>query len=987
MGVDALTTTQLRCLPSTSLTALSNSLASQKSKLMSKAGELTARFQKLIGRGAASLQSGGKAVVDGFASLEKVQAGINNLVQPVKSVSNLIQGALDDPNVLSPFKDSGFATNADAQSLVSNLSEFTSTIESPLESGSVRDQLDLLQTSLADTLNEIQGLNAVQDNIKTVLENRANGLDAEPELDTSWIVSDPLLEDMAARYEEFVKNNIILPFEENQAFLEQFSLDSQAVTGGEAPLFDLEYGPPVSTKGQFVLSEDGLYYDSRKGGIPEVSGFAAASSTWNLDYAPNIGGKGQHYGAEDFEELTNTIFSTDYQVTNKTIKALFDVDDVIATFEGDKSRHIGLVSGQIEELRDNDETALANSYFGSIAAIAAAYDKKIRKRKKQLELVGAFGAHQFQLTDAFGNATFGSDVFSTGLGENIVVQKTGTLDNVTYEVIDRIPINDFSFLKGSGQNVSLDTQRDLIIVSEDLQDSILPIRPTFHITQAQPFSVLNHFEIESIAPNDFLSVQSASGGTGPSGTGSFIKTLNDSITREGLIVNYNFIKPHVCDASADTTFAANLDNLAPDYYGFLEGQLVGSSIDYVFPSGVSIPRLQGAAYNPSGLDKPASGGSYVRIPNNNNALNALTLNTQLNKETNLDGGFSFDFWVHVPDLSSMTDVHRYKIVLANENSGGDVISSPAGTLGGSQTFTNAKRTISTGTQTKTTDFSKVHGMIMGWRDRGGSTAPSGVEFFVAPTVSNNENTGRFGHSVCIAESSDSDTPDPTNVTELGLYIPSSTVTTTNTRNVLDCSGQFCHYSVVFNYVSNSVTVYLDGESLASTALNTSFDVPTGESLNIPSLTKQLPPTTSTQIYEASYNPGLRYGPRVGLDSELGTKFTPWIIGGGFTDSISQCMVNQQGVAIPGNDPGFLGYNTNDTYHISTYTGNGLIGQHAYSNTAIPSDALSIGGNIARAQSGLDGFVGSFKIYRKALTTKEVTDNYDAQQAYFKNISV
>ena len=591
----------------------------------------------------------------------------------------------------------------------------------------------------------------------------------------------------------------------------------------------------------------------------------------------------------------------------------------------------------------------------------------------------------FQLTDSNGTATFGSDTFSTGLGSNIVVKKSGTQEEPVYEILDRIPINDFSFLKGSGQSLSLERQQEIVIVSEDLEDSILPIRPTFHVSQAQPFSVLHKFEVESVAPNDFVQVQDSSGGQGASGTGSFIKSLSESVVTDGLVVNYNFIHPNVVEASS---LENNLVNYAPGIYGDIEGQLVGSSVDYVFPSGISIPRLQGAYYNPSGEDKTASGGSYVRIPNNNDVLNSLTFENQLNKDTGLGGGFTFDFWAHVPDVSSISDAHRYKIVLSNENSGGNVINSPAGTVGGSQSFVNAKRTMYLGDQTKTTDFSKVHGLMMGWRDRGGSTAPSGVEFFIAPTVSNNDNTGRFGHSVCIAEKADSDTPSPGTPTELGVYAASSLTTTTNTRNVLDCSAQFCHFSVVFDYVADLVNIYLDGELLKSVSLSLSFDLPLGESLNIPSLTKPLPAAGSPNFYESSYNPGVLQGPRVGVDAELGTTYTPWIIGGGFTDSISQCISNHQGVAIAGNDPGFLGYNTNDTYNVASYTGNGLIGQHGYGYGYVSTtNAKSIGGNIARAQSGLDGFVGSFKIYRKALTTSEVVDNYDAQQANFKNISV
>jgi len=38
-----------------------------------------------------------------------------------------------------------------------------------------------------------------------------------------------------------------------------------------------------------------------------------------------------------------------------------------------------------------------------------------------------------------------------------------------------------------------------------------------------------------------------------------------------------------------------------------------------------------------------------------------------------------------------------------------------------------------------------------------------------------------------------------------------------------------------------------------------------------------------------------------------------------------------------------------------------------------------------ASSALNGFLGSFKVYSKALTTKEVKTNFRGQKGFFKNI--
>ena len=50
----------------------------------------------------------------------------------------------------------------------------------------------------------------------------------------------------------------------------------------EATTFRTAYGPPVSTSGKFILSEDGIYYDSRKGSIPYVTAMKVDARSWEL---------------------------------------------------------------------------------------------------------------------------------------------------------------------------------------------------------------------------------------------------------------------------------------------------------------------------------------------------------------------------------------------------------------------------------------------------------------------------------------------------------------------------------------------------------------------------------------------------------------------------------------------------------------------------------------------------------------------------------
>ena len=70
--------------------------------------------------------------------------------------------------------------------------------------------------------------------------------------------------------------------------------------------------------------------------------------------------------------------------------------------------------------------------------------------------------------------------------------------------------------------------------------------------------------------------------------------------------------------------------------------------------------------------------------------------------------------------------------------------------------------------------------------------------------------------------------------------------------------------------------------------------------------------------------------------KLNTFYTPWIVGGGYTD-----------------------------------------GMYKYGNF--------LGGDRGGIISGLRGHIGSLKFYSKALNNQEVLQNYKAQKGFFKNI--
>ena len=76
--------------------------------------------------------------------------------------------------------------------------------------------------------------------------------------------------------------------------------------------------------------------------------------------------------------------------------------------------------------------------------------------------------------------------------------------------------------------------------------------------------------------------------------------------------------------------------------------------------------------------------------------------------------------------------------------------------------------------------------------------------------------------------------------------------------------------------------------------------------------------------------------------------TPWIIGGGYTDGMH-------------------------TKELPTYDAGSNVGMNF------------MGGKWGGKKSGLYGFLGSLKLYTKALESSEVLKNYQAQQGFFENI--
>ena len=177
------------------------------------------------------------------------------------------------------------------------------------------------------------------------------------------------------------------------------------------------------------------------------------------------------------------------------------------------------------------------------------------------------------------------------------------------------------------------------------------------------------------------------------------------------------------------------------------------------------------------------------------------------------------------------------------------------------------------------------------------------------------------------------------------------------KSFIDVSGSFMHIHMSFNIKDDKCSVYLDGNLMADSSLAELFGSQVGHTPRVPNfITPENFPNPSffysqntvTQTYPSTL---FNNGPR------NDQYFTPWIVGGGWTD----------------------GYplTTSSVYE-------GLPPDDAYRTLPIEGGFM---GTRHGVSSGLNGHVGSLKFYSRPLTIMEVRKNYEAQKGFFKNIKL
>lgn len=654
------------------------------------------------------------------------------------------------------------------------------------------------------------------------------------------------------------------------------SFTNNVVTEPEIPkeIFRLSYGPPKAKSGQFILSVDGIYYDSQSEGLPPIfteikrrKDEILLKDVWQFQHDPNVGGRGIGISNKEVKTFVNNALDINKINDSPFFAPYYDQDNFLEQLTAHKNKRIYDLSAQITDLENSGDPSEADIFNlrQSLMSEVAHYQEKINKRKKQIELA----------------VTFGSTKYKPG----------------------KVPLNDFSYLENKNILFDIQKQKKITVTYDDVDGIILPVQATYvSPPKDNIIQNLDHLVLSLVGEANII--ESASAYSGIDATRLHTTT---QIVSDGLVAVYNFLETHI-EQFSSTQYL--LDNCITNN-NLLNAKIIASSISSLYPLGLGVAYLNGL------VSLSSTGG----ILGYNNSV-VLKENKQLNDLLYSRSGAAFDFWIHVPDLipSSTGATQQYKIILANENFGLQQNVNP-------QTNINNIKNDS--------GFSNVKGFLMGFtRDRRisqGLTAEStdnlnyasATCFFLAPTQSlDSSSIGFINKSESLKEE------DCFSLTEsFCLRIPLNQ-TNDSGYGFSSVSSAFQHVAITFDPNQDLVDVYLNGTLMATSSMSQVFPIIKG---NMP----RLPTFTKANSFSYSYV-SLPNGP----DEVIGVqpvKYTPWVLGGGFTDGYPN-----------GN---FLG--------------------------------TSYGG----MKSGLGGYLGSFKFYNKTLNSSQVLNNYEAQKAFFKNIDL
>ena len=814
-------------------------------------------------------------MVTGF--VDGVIGAIEDLEEDIKAIEDCINGILD---MLGATEGGGNVNSA----IVQDPAAFAA-------NASRNFALASLQTSAAAEF--IEKADNVLGIIAEIMDERSRGLAKEPLMDEMFILDD---------IDTWVSSNLPVSTDAEDKLLE---------------VFDLVYGPPKSKKGQFLLSVDGLYYDAQEGGIPffdidqeefipsSLIPDASSGEMWEFKYNPNLGGKGIIFTKNDLTQFVHTLFDPTKIDSSLQAEREYATDHLLQLLYGQKNKHINDIESQVSDLIASgyaESGAVVRNLKQNLISIAAEHDAKINKRKKQIEI-----AWQAPLQ-------FAGETLTYTRGE--------------------VPVNDFSFLRTYHLTPTKEEQERLMFKQGEVSGVVLPLQNNFVVaSETEGAVVLENLLVPPVGAGTIPDSGAVSGETSSVTT---IASLTDSVVTDELIGVYNFLESNIVSASGkyEVLNCANIrpPDLTSQVGVFGNARMVANAAleaSAVFRRGLSIPYIQGLRKLSSTDGTASSVGSYLDLPNI----------PQFQDFTYLDSGFTFEFWVHVPDYSTVQatpyadtgwGLSSYnKIMLGCENVGG-AISDPI--------VEDRYTTYDAGSDV-------VRGMLLGFsRDRqvANDEFPSNDPtdnsindhsvFFIAPTQSVNASSIAFTQYV----EDDDFFASKIKINKCAVDT-SATISSFDDRGDIAFSGvqdEFMHIGISVDPSKDLFTLTLDGNEFTTCSVPRVFG---GGSVR---QTPDLPTLSQTNSFTYTED-GPVFEPGNGIEA-----FTPWILGGGFTD----------------------GYNKFESTDLSVGEG-GFMGKY---------HGLS---------SGLNGHVGSVKFYRKALTTSEIQKNYLNQKGFFKNIDL
>lgn len=644
----------------------------------------------------------------------------------------------------------------------------------------------------------------------------------------------------------------------------------------EEEIIRLVYGPPRSKKGQFLLSTDGLYYDSQTSGLTRVLAFINAQSSgiqpefkWQFNYDPNLGGRGVQINSNTFREYTNTVFDPNIIDDSQFLIQFYKADHLLQQLEGQKNKRLADINRQIKELEDDSTApqAVLLNLRQTLYSEAAYHEDKVRRRKKQIE---------------------------------VAVKAPALYGNTVYFTPGNIPINDFSYLQNFNYSVELEKQKKLILDQDEVSGVVAPIIPKFVVALPNETAQnITHLLVPPVGAGGIIY-----DGVSVSSTDGLVLDLSNRITTDGLFAVYNYLETNLSPASSREFLLTNCAVTSNYNYA----QLVSYNSDSLFEKGVSLVYLEGVTKHSTDTPtSPSSTGSYVRLPDT----------PEFNDWLYSNEGATFETWIHMPGLNSwdkwgMNDASAlYRIILGCENVG--ISPGASGYSYSNDIQPDFGSTFTRGLIIGFTRDARFTQGISPTNDHYSQDPMDGVKFIIAPTQSISVSEAAFTRRIPTTGSCDS----------ANLDFHSMTIWTSSTNAAGDSfdyiANEFGLLNVVFDPNADTISVYLNASLLATSSLSYVFGTQRG-----------LPPQLPTFKKNTSFD----YR-KTNLGPELYKYFTPWILGGGYTDG---------------------------------YSGGNFMG-----------------GSYGGIKSALNGYLGSTKFYSKALSQDQIVNNYNTQGGFFANI--